>query len=165
MLVPILFLHLVASPAAVPALPPGKGKAIVARACKNCHALKVVTSKRATKEQWSAVVDQMVSRGADLSDDEIDTVVNYLAKNFGPHAKPAAPAANNFLAQQDLESVNVNQASATELSAVLGISAQQSGEIVSYREAHGKFKNWRGVARVPGVHASEIKINKDRLRF
>lgn len=165
MLVPILFLHLATSAAAVPALPPGKGKAIVARTCKNCHALKVVTSKRATKEQWSALVDQMVSRGADLSDDEIDIVVNYLAKNFALHSPPASPAKKNFLAQQDIESVNVNQASATELAAVLNLSPQQSREIVSYREAHAKFKNWRDVAAVPGLGSKEIKINKDRLRF
>src|ERR1043165_8085781 len=105
-----------------PALPPGKGKAIVARTCVNCHALKVVTSKRATKEQWSTLVDQMVSRGADLSDEEIEVVVNYLSKNFALKIVPAVPAKKNFLAQQDLESVNVNQASANELAAVLNLS-------------------------------------------
>ena len=73
MLASVLVLYLVAS-AAVHPLPPGKGKAIVQRTCSHCHALKVVTSKRATKDQWSALVDQMVSRGADLSDDEIDTL-------------------------------------------------------------------------------------------
>lgn len=70
-------------------LPPGKGKAIVQRTCVSCHALKVVTTKRATKEQWSAVINLMLSKGADLDDDEVDVVVDYLAKNFGP-AKTSA---------------------------------------------------------------------------
>ena len=73
-----------------PSLPPGKGKAIVQRDCAGCHALKVITSKRASKEQWSALVDQMVSRGADVPDEEIETVVDYLAKNFGTAKKQPA---------------------------------------------------------------------------
>ena len=75
----------------VSSLPPGKGKAIVQRDCAGCHALKVITSKRATREQWSTLVDQMVSRGADVPDEEIETVVEYLNKNFGATKKPAVP--------------------------------------------------------------------------
>src|SRR5271165_2145226 len=70
-------------------LPPGKGKAIIQRTCISCHALKVVTAKRASKEQWSALVDQMMSRGADLEDDEVEIVVDYLARKFGTTKAPA----------------------------------------------------------------------------
>src|SRR5256885_16382373 len=128
MLASVLILYLVTSAAAgrAPALPSGKGKAIVARTCKNCHALKVVTSKRATKDQWSALVDQMVSRGADLNDDEIDVVVAYLAKNFAATQSSASGAAGSE------QMVNVNQATAAELTAVLNLSSEQSQAIVSY---------------------------------
>jgi len=167
MLASVLILYLVTSAAAgrAPALPSGKGKAIVARTCKNCHALKVVTSKRATKEQWSALVDQMVSRGADLSDDEIEVVVDYLAKNFALKGSPAVPAEKHFISQQDIESINVNQASANELAAVLNLSLEQSRALVAYRDAHGIFKNWHELASVAGVHARDIEAQKDRLRF
>jgi competence ComEA-like helix-hairpin-helix protein len=167
MLASVLVLCLATSAPAgkAPALPPGKGKAIVARTCKNCHALKVVTSKRATKEQWSALVDQMVSRGADLSDDEIDVVVDYLAKNFALKGAPAVPAGKNFLSQQDIESINVNQATANELAAVLHLPLEQSRALVAYRDAHGNFKSWHELASVPGVHARDIEAQKDRLRF
>jgi competence ComEA-like helix-hairpin-helix protein len=167
MLASVLVLYLATSAPAgkAPALPPGKGKAIVARTCKNCHALKVVTSKRATKEQWSALVDQMVSRGADLSDDEIDVVIDYLAKNFALKGAPAAPAGKNFLSQQDIESINVNQATANELAAVLHLPLEQSRALVAYRDAHGNFKSWHELASVPGVHARDIEAQKDRLRF
>jgi hypothetical protein len=68
-------------------LPDGAGKAIVQRMCTGCHSLKTVTSQHATKDQWSAIVQQMVSRGADGTDEEINTVVDYLAKNFPPLPK------------------------------------------------------------------------------
>jgi DNA uptake protein ComE-like DNA-binding protein len=77
-------------------LPPGEGKAIVERMCVNCHALSVVTSKRATPEQWSTVVATMVSRGAEGTDEEIDTVTRYLATNFGPDR----PSSNSPSAEQ-----------------------------------------------------------------
>ena len=76
-------------------LPPGKGKAIVRRTCISCHALKVVTAKRASKEQWSVLVDQMISRGADLNDDEVEIIVDYLARNFGTTKAPASTKNNH----------------------------------------------------------------------
>jgi|SRR5438034_4385064 competence protein ComEA len=158
MLASVLVLYLVAS-AAVHPLPPGKGKAIVQRTCSHCHALKVVTSKRATKDQWSALVDQMVSRGADLSDDEIDIVVDYLAKNFGA-AKTSPPSS-----QTAEQMVNVNQASAAELAALLNLSSEQSQAIVAYRDKNGKFNDWHDLASVPGVQASAIESKKDKLQF
>jgi hypothetical protein len=75
------------------ALPDGAGKAIVQRMCVSCHSLKTVTSNHATKEQWSDTVQQMVSRGAEGTDEEIATVVDYLAKNFPPVEKDKTGAA------------------------------------------------------------------------
>ena len=80
-LAPVFYLALFAG---APSLPPGRGKAIVERTCKGCHALKVVTAKRATKEQWKVLVDQMVTRGAEVEDEEFDPLLAYLSKNFGP---------------------------------------------------------------------------------
>ena len=157
MLASVLVLYLAASTAVRP-LPPGKGKAIVARTCVGCHALKVVTSKRATKEQWSALVDQMVSRGAELDDDEIDVVVDYLAKNF-------AAAKTSVGANSAEHMVNVNQATASELAAVLNLSSGQSQAIVAYRDKNGKFKDWHDLASVPGVQASDIERKKDKIQF
>jgi mono/diheme cytochrome c family protein len=88
-------LLLFAAPSNVTTLPPGEGKAIVQRTCVSCHALKVVTAKKASKEEWSVLVDQMVSRGADLNDDEIEIVVDYLAKNFGTAKAPAGTKDNH----------------------------------------------------------------------
>ena len=76
-------------------LPEGEGKAVVQKMCTGCHNLKTVTSKHATKDQWNTIVQQMVSRGADGTDEEIETVINYLAKNFPPQKdekQESAPA-------------------------------------------------------------------------
>jgi cytochrome c5 len=69
---------------AEPPLPDGPGKDVVLRACVKCHTLKVITSKRATDDEWASSVNNMVNRGAVLSDDEIDEVIDYLSKNFKP---------------------------------------------------------------------------------
>jgi competence ComEA-like helix-hairpin-helix protein len=147
--------------AKVPNLPPGKGKAIVQRDCTGCHALKVVTSKHASPEQWSALVNQMVSRGADVPDEEIETVVEYLAKNFGP-AKPI-PATGAPHHREPL--LNVNKATAAQLAGALGLPVEQSRAIVSYREQNGSFKQWHDLTKVPGVETGRIERYKDRLIF
>jgi competence ComEA-like helix-hairpin-helix protein len=142
-------------------LPPGKGQEIVQQQCVGCHALKVVTSKRASKEQWSALVDQMISRGADVPDEEIENVVNYLSKNFGASTEPEATDKNDG----QHESVNVNKASATELAGALGLTPKEAGALVAYREQNGNFKEWHDLTNVPGIEAKKIESNKDRLVF
>lgn len=74
-------------------LPEGEGRQIVADTCGQCHELGIVTATRRTRGQWQYVVSNMVSMGAPLAEDQVDTVVTYLAKNFGrPAGSTAAPA-------------------------------------------------------------------------
>ena len=60
------------------------GKALLERACTKCHALTSTLKQRNSRAGWSAIVDDMVARGAEISDAEIDTIIDYLTKNFGP---------------------------------------------------------------------------------
>jgi len=69
-------------------LPDGAGKDLVMNVCTVCHDLVRITSKRKTKEEWNDIVDQMATKGAKASDEQFDTIVNYLAKYFGKD-KPA----------------------------------------------------------------------------
>ena len=46
------------------------------------HTTRIV-EKKLSKEEWDDIVDKMAARGARASDEEIDTIVNYLVKNFG----------------------------------------------------------------------------------
>ena len=140
-------------------LPPGPGKQIVQQQCAGCHAVRVVTAKRASKQQWSALVDQMITRGANLEDEDIDTVVDYLSRNFGP-GRPPAPDKSTRKA-----SLHINTATATQISAGLGLTAKQSAAIVAYRKQNGDFKNWQELSSVPGIDAAKIESKKDLLIF
>jgi competence ComEA-like helix-hairpin-helix protein len=142
-------------------LPPGDGQAIVQQKCSSCHALKVVTGKRASRPQWSIIVDRMITRGADVDDDDIDTLLDYLAKNFGPATGQTGAEKGHDRTGQ----VNVNTASASDLATTLDLTAAESTSIVSYRERNGNFKQWRDLTNVPGIDAKKIESNKDRLVF
>jgi competence protein ComEA len=142
-------------------LPPGEGQAIVQQKCASCHALKVITARKASRQQWSTTVDQMIARGADVSDDDVETLVDYLAKNFGP----ATGQAGADKAHDRTVPVNVNSAAASELAAALDLTEQESTAIVSYRKQNGNFKEWRDLTKVPGIDAKKIESNKDRLVF
>jgi quinoprotein glucose dehydrogenase len=67
--------------------PKGDTKALVEKKCTGCHPIEVVTSQRMDTKEWSAVVQNMIARGAPVSDVEAKVIVDYLAKTFGPGEK------------------------------------------------------------------------------
>jgi len=64
-------------------LPDAPGKDLVMSVCAVCHDLTRITSKKKTKDEWNDTVDKMAARGAKASDEEFDTIVNYLTRYFG----------------------------------------------------------------------------------
>jgi len=64
--------------------PPGEGRDIVVAACTQCHPASAFTDLREDANAWRHQVYDMVLRGAQVGPGDIDTVVNYLAVNFGP---------------------------------------------------------------------------------
>ena len=79
-------------------LPEGKGKDLVATVCVQCHGLELTTSSVRTLEEWKNVVNDMVSNGAALQEDEVETVSQYLGKNFSPDSKKSGESGEK---QQD----------------------------------------------------------------
>ena len=69
--------------------PPGPGREVFIRICTRCHEAANSTKLRLTRRQWQGKVYQQADRGAEVSGEELDQIVEYLAKNFGPEAKPA----------------------------------------------------------------------------
>ncbi len=67
-----------------PQWPPGAGSEIVSVACVQCHTPNIIMGMRKSSAGWRAHVYDMFIRGAQVRDDEVDTVVDYLATNFGP---------------------------------------------------------------------------------
>lgn len=127
-------------------LPNGKGKAQVVRVCGQCHGVEVVMKQTNTPEGWAGVVDDMVSRGAQGTDDDFDLVVSYLSAHFGPK-------------------VRINKADAKELSTALEISPADADAIVHYRETTGNFKNWSDLAKVPNIDLKKLEQGKDKIDF
>lgn len=83
-------------------LPEGDGKAIVNAACTSCHGVDLITAKSASREDWTGTVDRMKTYGVTLDARQTTTVIDYLAKSFGPKgATPAAPAGQAAPASQD----------------------------------------------------------------
>jgi mono/diheme cytochrome c family protein len=72
-------------------LPEGQGKALVQTACSQCHGVDVIVGQPRSREEWGEVVSRMVGNGAQLSDDDYNLVIEYLATHLGP-ASQNAPA-------------------------------------------------------------------------
>ncbi|HLI85808.1 MAG TPA: cytochrome c [Bryobacteraceae bacterium] len=71
-------------------MPDGKGKDLIMQICTDCHGADVITAQHNTKDGWASIVDSMVSRGASGTKEQLDTIVDYLTKNFGPQKDDAA---------------------------------------------------------------------------
>jgi hypothetical protein len=86
---------LLAAPLAAGAqtLRPGPGADLVQGSCGNCHGIDQVTSQQKDEAGWRTTVINMVNNGAALSDHDIDTVVSYLAANYGFGPPPAGDTA------------------------------------------------------------------------
>lgn len=70
------------SSGSAPSAPASGGQALMQERCSVCHSLGRVTSSQKTLDQWKATVDRMINQGAQLSSQEEQTLVGYLAQNY-----------------------------------------------------------------------------------
>jgi competence ComEA-like helix-hairpin-helix protein len=126
-------------------LPDGNGKDAVRKICTSCHELETVTSTLRTKIGWQRSVDDMISRGAEGSDRDMESVVEYLTTYFGK--------------------VNVNTASAKDLETSLDFSGKEAQAIVAYRQQNGNFKDFEQLKNVPGVSGEKLQAKRSRIAF
>ena len=127
-------------------LPDGNGKEIFVRMCSNCHAAKRVTKTRFPKKFWESTVDDMVSRGAEGTEEEAMIVISYLSRNFG---KP----------------LDINQATAKAIQAGLAFSAADAERIVRYRTENGAFKTFDDLSKVQGLNANLLDEQKNNILY
>jgi competence ComEA-like helix-hairpin-helix protein len=126
-------------------LPAGEGKALVESSCATCHELSKITHTRQTKIGWQQTIQDMIARGAQVSDDDVPVIATYLATNFGQ--------------------LNINTASLSQLQGFLGFSEKEGQALIAYREANGKIKNFEQLAAVPGLDPEKIKAKRDLIAF
>lgn len=129
-------------------LPDGEGKAVVGKVCIDCHDSGNFRRARLTRDQWADSVADMVDRGAKATDAEIDTIVDYLDKNFGKGAK-----------------VQMNTAPLVEIKIVLGFSVPESQAVVDYREKNGGVKSFEDLLKIPGVDPAKAESARSRMAF
>jgi competence ComEA-like helix-hairpin-helix protein len=72
-------------------LPDGPGKDVFASVCSECHAVDLATNQKKPQAGWQSTVDSMIAKGATVSKEQAQQIVDYLTKNFGPDDS-AAPA-------------------------------------------------------------------------
>jgi glyoxylase-like metal-dependent hydrolase (beta-lactamase superfamily II) len=79
--VPDFAVILAARAAAGPVEP---GRQILNMTCTSCHNLNRVQSKNLPQTDWVTIIDRMKGKGAELSDDDTTTLLEYLVKTYGP---------------------------------------------------------------------------------
>jgi cytochrome c5 len=65
-------------------LPEGPGKDRLIAVCGACHDPRVVMGQKHDQGEWSELIDQMIARGAQVSDADHEVIAAYLAKNYPP---------------------------------------------------------------------------------
>jgi competence protein ComEA len=64
---------------------------------------------------------------------------------------------------QDAEKININKASAVELTQLKRIGPKLSERIVEYREKYGLFEKPESIMQVRGIGPKTFELNKDRI--
>jgi len=64
---------------------------------------------------------------------------------------------------QNADKVNINTASAEEISKLKNIGAKYAERIVQYREQNGPFKSPDDIMKVKGIGAKTFELNKDKI--
>jgi competence protein ComEA len=93
---------------------------------------------------------KMVAYGMKASDQDLNLVLEYLAKYY--------PA-------EDVPKVNVNTATAIQLESGLSLKRSQAAAVISWRTQNGKFKTLDDLKKVPSIDAEKIDAKKDRIAF
>src|SRR5689334_4250800 len=89
------------------------------RVCGKCHNADRIIEGRRTRAQWGEVIEAMVAKGAEGTDDDFAVIVEHLVSEYGR--------------------VRINAASAAEVAEVLHLQKAAADLIVDYRTKHGKF--------------------------
>jgi cytochrome c5 len=79
------------APIATPEEPPASGAPptlggaeLLEQRCTPCHGLDLVERANKTAEEWETTVERMRGMGAELTDEEVQILIEYLAETYGP---------------------------------------------------------------------------------
>ncbi len=143
-------LALCASTLLIAELPEGPGREETERLCQGCHDLGQSVSLRQDRNGWAATLTKMVGLGVKATDQELLTVVAYLAEHY--------PA-------ETLPPLNINEARAIQMESRLSIRRSVAAAILRYRSEKGPFRSIDDLLAVPGIDPAKIEARKDRIVF
>ncbi len=111
----------------------------------------------------AALSQQALAADAPVKSPQTQTqTVQGKATAAGPEAKAKAPQA--VKGDEEPTRVSINTASAEALAqAMNGVGLKKAQAIVSYRDEYGPFKTLEDLQQVPGMGASLVERNLDRL--
>jgi cytochrome c-type biogenesis protein CcmH/NrfF len=58
------------------------GQILMQARCSVCHSVNRVESAHHTAAEWKVTVERMINKGAQLTPQEQQTLINYLARNY-----------------------------------------------------------------------------------
>jgi competence protein ComEA len=115
------------------------------RVCSSCHDAERILGARRTRTQWEEIIEKMIERGAEGTDDDFVAAEQYLLRVSGR--------------------VNVNRALSKDLVSVLSVTDKDADAILEYRKAHGDFKDFDELCKVPGIDLEKLKQGRDAVSF
>jgi quinoprotein glucose dehydrogenase len=65
-------------------LPAGEGRDLTVRVCSKCHSVSKFSQLRYSENRWQLVLDDMVAKGMDAPDDDVEAIKKYLVAHLGP---------------------------------------------------------------------------------
>ena len=86
------------------------------------------------------------------------------AKN-PPSSQPAKASATNTAPSAVVTSININTATAEQLTQLSGIGTAKAAAIIAYREQHGPFKSVEELTKVSGIGAATVEKNRHLLSY
>ena len=129
-------------------LPDAPGRDVTVKVCAGCHAPETVASVRHTPDGWRDVIAKMVAAGAEGTEQELETVLQYLSTQFPAEAQKA---------------LNLNTATAIELESVAGLLRKEAAALIAHRGKNGPCKKLEDLKKVVGLDYKKIEARKEQL--
>jgi quinoprotein glucose dehydrogenase len=155
------------------ALPEGKGRQVTARACSTCHTVDIFSHQRHSLDEWSSIVDNMVSKGMEAPDDELDEISYYLGATFPRPLSPAEALVQRTRKEGALKRARFGHVLSSEVTPVVAggmmfisspyhkivaLNPENGQEIWNYGTPGNGLPSQRGVEYWPGdgAHPAEV---------
>ena len=113
--------------------------------CSKCHTPERILAARRTSTQWEEVLEKMTKIGAQITDENYETIMDYLLRRYGM--------------------ININRGESKDIAMIVNLSAADADSIVKYRADHGAFADFDAVAKVPGIDVKKLEANRAAISF